>query len=578
MSIELLLAHADGKPFIEGLPDDAFEPSKHREAEDDSPLTFRTDFSDPNILEKQRWGVIVPDGSEGERLAQIIAPLIATRKDQQEGHEPKVYKVPTGMSAEQAIDWWGKVYNSEDTDIVDRPRYLLILGDADQISWDAQQCWSSAAYVGRLAFANESGYEAYMHKLLACERAARAEEKKLRSVFLTVRDGTAATTTGHRGLMSPTIDALREGLTQNTFAASEIVDLGENGRVTPEDFLRAAALHEPTLLFSVSHGFGTTQETSEQERRRIQGAMSFGQGVKLTAEDVANRAFLPGGAWFFFACFSAGTPSESSYAHWLQSLKEAGMNVRQSDIDGVFAALAQQKPFVAALPQAALANPDGPLAVMGHVDLAWTFSFQDGSKQFKSSRFHNVFRGIVEHARVGSSFFDLQRVFVDVNGELTTMFDQEAKAQRTNKTLPDAKTRALKKASLWMLRQDLTAYVLLGDPAARITASASPEEVRKVPSIVTKSAAAKPDTEMRASASTAPTDGAGSPGETPEATGGVLASMDPAQIEAVVFATVGDAAMDAAAKHFGASRPELDAWVKAYKEGGRAAVRAKPNA
>jgi hypothetical protein len=575
MAIELLLADEEGRPFLsEGLPDEAAAPEK--EEEEAGFFGFPQIDKDPNDLKAQPWALIVPEGPEGKRLEEIVAPLRAFRKEQQ-GKDPIVFRAPAGMSAEQAGEWWATVYNSEDIALRDRPRYLLILGDANLISWESQQRFASSAFVGRLAFAKEAGYEAYMHKLLAYERAALSGPQKLRAMFHTVRDGTAATSIGHRGLMSPTVAAAQEGLGKNEFQVDKIVDLNENGPLSPDDFLRAAALRDPTLLFSISHGLGMSAETAEEERRRFQGAMSFGQGKKITADDVANKPFLPGGAWFFFACFSAGTPAETAYRHWLQNMKDAGVNVRQSDIDAVLTSLAREKSFVAALPQAALANPDGPLAVMGHVDLAWTFSFQDASKKFRPSRFHGTFQGIVDHSRIGCSFFDLQRVFIDANSDLTDMLDAEERARRKNETLPDAKTRPQKKASLWMLRQDLTAYVLLGDPATRVAAVASAEEVRKVPSIVTGSAtsverAPTLDTKTEASA---PGGATGAFAETPPAMTNSLANIEPARIEEAVFAKVDDEAMNAIARQFSVARGHLDAWIATYKEGGLAAVRAK---
>ncbi len=35
-------------------------------------------------------------------------------------------------------------------------------------------------------------------------------------------------------------------------------------------------------------------------------------------------AYLPGGAWLFYACFSAGTPGQSAYMTWLSQLHDLG--------------------------------------------------------------------------------------------------------------------------------------------------------------------------------------------------------------------------------------------------------------
>ncbi len=575
MDIDLLLAHADGRgPMLaEGLPFEAAattaKPNEQLEME-----SFPKFAEDPNSLPDQRWGIIVPEGLIGERLAQIVAPLRAARKEQQ-GAEPIVFKAPAGMTAEQAAAWWGDVYHSEDIKLADRPRYLLILGDADQITWEAQQRFASSAFVGRLAFANDADYEAYVHKILACERAERAKMSNPRAVFHTVRDGTAATSAGHRGLMVPTVEEATTGYKTHEFPASKILDLTERDNVSPDDFLREAQSREPTMLFSISHGLGAAKDASGEEQRRIQGAMSFGGSTKITAEDVAGRPFLPGGAWFFFACFSAGTPSESAYHHWLLALKNAGMRVRPADIEAVLATLPKngQPPFVAALPRAALANPDGPLAVMGHVDLAWTFSFQDvgGSNKYKPARFQEVFRAIVDHKRIGCGYSDLQRTYTDANTDLTIMFDKEERMRARNEPIPQDKAREMKKGSLWMLRQDLTAYVLLGDPAARVTASPSPDEMRKAPAI------AELGTSGTTDAKTTPATNTDTPatfGDTPNGSIHALSKLDPARIEAAVFANVGSEALDALATHFGVSRADLDAWIHAYREGGRAAVKA----
>lgn len=574
MSIDLLLANEKGEQVLdEGLPDDVDIWAPSEPEDDDGILVFPRFDADPNDLSKQRWGIVAPEGPAGDRLLEIIAPLTAARREQQDGRQPLVFRAPPGMSSKQATDWWGAVYNDGKINFRDRPRYLLILGDADLISWESQQRFSAAAFAGRLAFKKESDYEAYIHKVLAYERAAKGGSKKLRAAYHTVRDGTAATSVGYRGLMLPSLDDANGAFKDGAFPASEVVDFGEMGVSSPEDFLRAVAHRDPTTLFTVSHGLGIDTNATEEERRRFQGAMSFGSGKKITADDVANGPFLPGGAWFFFACFGAGTPSQSAYVHWLQSLKEAKNNVPQSQIDAVLMSLAKQGSFVAALPQAALANPDGPLAIMSHVDLAWTFSFQDlVSKKYQSHRFHGIFQGIVEHSRIGASLDTLQRTFNDANTDLTVLIDAEESARRRNEPLPNANTAPLEKAALWMLRQDIGAYVILGDPAAKVMTSTSVEEVRKVPSIVTTrvqdAGGLTPEDGSKVAATSSPDAPNTATGNTPN----TLAAIDPARIEAAVFAKVGHEAMDAIAAHFGVSRAELDDWVRSFLEGGRAAV------
>ncbi len=272
--------------------------------------------------------------------------------------------------------------------------------------------------------------------------------------------------------MTPTIEQSRVGQEKGVFAAKEVVEIGDGDNLSPDDFMAATKGETPSLLFTLSHGCGAPRAgwASPEEQRRLQGAMSFGQGQKITAEDLRNGAFLPGGLWFFFACFGAGTPNDSAFRHWLAALRDVGLYGR--NIDSVLQSLPseQERPFVAALPQAALANPNGPLAVMGHVDLAWTFSFHDvgTTNKYRPSRFQDIFRTLVDGKRVGAGYFELQRFFNQASVDLSTMFDKDARQKIKGVMTEDDKQRKTRKATLWMLRQDLSAYVLLGDPAARL--------------------------------------------------------------------------------------------------------------
>src|SRR5262249_2459785 len=155
----------------------------------------------------------------------LVDPLVRARKEQQ-GAEPIVYRVPAGLGPEESAKWWNDVYQSEEVDESDRPRYLLMLGDADLISWDLQQRLAPRLFVGRLAFKNAGGYAACVAKVLRHE--ARKPADGARALFYTVRDGTPATNAGHDGLMIPSVNAAREGKKKGTFHAKDITFLGED--------------------------------------------------------------------------------------------------------------------------------------------------------------------------------------------------------------------------------------------------------------------------------------------------------------------------------------------------------------
>ncbi len=240
---------------------------------------------------------------------------------------------------------------------------------------------------------------AYVDKPSAGSAPRRRRRKRGRSPS-SAQDGTAATSIGHKALVAPSIQRCRDTKQRGSFKARDVEEIAYEGAdEARRAFLARIARPEPSMLFTMSHGLGAPRGgwTSRDHQRALQGAMSLGAGVRIAADEIGAEPFLPGGIWFFLACYGGGTPATSAYHHWLARLREAGGFGGR--LDGVLAGLPKpgERPFIAALPQAALANPRGPLAVMAHIDLAWTYSFQDMGPDGKdrASRFEGVFGSLV---------------------------------------------------------------------------------------------------------------------------------------------------------------------------------------
>src|SRR6185437_11277835 len=150
--IGLLLAHFDdGAPMVaEGLPGEAAATGP-RPKESEGPADYDYRAGDAESMPQQRWGIVAPEGEAGERLLALLAPLRKLREEQQ-GAPAKIYRVPAEMGEEASSKWWSEVYQDEDDARSERPRYLLLLGDADLVSWDLHQRLASDLFVGRLAF------------------------------------------------------------------------------------------------------------------------------------------------------------------------------------------------------------------------------------------------------------------------------------------------------------------------------------------------------------------------------------------------------------------------------------------
>jgi hypothetical protein len=559
LSLELFLSPAGdrGQTLARGLGVAALaEAAEVEDGHADAgahPVSHFDPGGDPNSLRDQGWGVIAPRGEDGDRLLDLVRPLLEQRAAEQDG-EVAVYRVPPDMTAAQSAAWIDrKLVGNELQAAI--PGYLLVLGRPDQVSFQLQQVLGGAFSVGRIGFDTEAGYEAYVDKLV---RGAPAQPS--RAVYFTARDGTPATELAHRLLMQPCVaDAARQRAA-GRFAASEIVAIEEEEPARAADRLLAAAASSG-VLFSCSHGAGAPRGgwRSPELRRALQGAPSLGDGQHLDAELLARASFVPGGVWLMFACFGAGTPRRSSYHHWLARLQQHGEH--EEDLSSVLISLpeAGEPPFLAAQAQAALANPAGPVAIIGHVDLAWSYGFHDLDKMSQGERhrrFHEVIAQLVKGGRVGLALGgSLMRARNQVQAELAIAADSEVRSGM----LPDQRVRL---GHRWMALQDLDGYIALGDPAARL-AEARPEARARGGAAA---AAPAPAIELISGS-------AGLPSSDPPAP--TATTLDAGAIQTAVHDLIaGRATVEELAARHGVPPATVDRWRRVYTEAGLRAVSA----
>lgn len=497
MSLKLLLATERGEPYLkQDLP--LIQAAQGERPEDIGrplgPSHLADDSANPNALAAQRWSVLVPEEG-GDELLERIRPLIELRQNEQGGPicsyaagkspivEGRPFKVPRGQSAQQAAQWIQDNLNR--IPYARRPHYLLLLGGPDQISLELQQALSVYYFVGRVAFPTLDGYSDYAAKVVAYARPERWQSSA-RALTYAVRTkmGIDAPDDGYTRLLVPVQKYTEDALNQCALSFKDVSPAP--GLASARGLLDCARVDSPTILLSVSHGQGRSNAWSDEEQRRFQGQMSFGcENEPLSADLVRRGAFLPGGMWFYFACYGAGTPAISPYHHWLQRLPDEYDVLRSLPRNGV--------PFLSTLPLAALANPQGPLAVIGHMDLAWNYSYdgrltiESASAQYGQDPRTGERSGHVERmaeltklarrsehpSRIGPVFRSVLGDLPQVQDDLVQLYDRDA--ARGDKS--DAGAIPLQRAKLWMLRQDLRAYVLLGDPAAYLPVQRRPQPV-----------------------------------------------------------------------------------------------------
>lgn len=455
MRARLLLAEAGtSRRRLDAVPATGLATSPaHRTPDGVRPAdTLYDPGGDPQALPDQRWGLIAPEGPPGDALIEALAPLIAMRAEQQRA-DVAITRVPARLTEAGAHAWRGDAFigrGGSEFD-ADLPRYRLVVGELDQISPAVPRVLATDGFVGRLAFDHLDDYAAYARK--ASRLASRAPAQRA-PTQLVAADGEAA---------GDDFEALLRPL--GTWLAARGVAPGEVAvdRVMTPDALLDRSRIDGQVLLTLGHGVGAPAGgwPAAEPMYRTQGALDFGRGAHLDARALASAPFVPGGLWLLVACFGGGTPAASRYRPWLDDLV-AAHHIERSALDGVLGSLpgsVDGRPFVSAGCKAALANPDGPVAVVAHLDLAWSYAFHalDGRVRGQPEVLGEVVRLAGQGHRLGVALSSLRTALGRVEYALAEGL------------YPDAKTD---RAHLGMLREDLRGYVLLGDPAARVTGRA----------------------------------------------------------------------------------------------------------
>jgi hypothetical protein len=426
----------------------------HGEAPRSFAVPFDTDLTD---LKDTGWAVIFAEDTSQE-IRDALAPLVEHRRKQ----AGDLLKVLDYKKGEQVRDWYRRHYIRAGTfEATAVPYYLFLAGPPTAIPFEFQYLLGVEYAVGRVAFDTAAEYGRYAASVVAYETAAAVGNRKEIVYWGTRHLGDPATNLSATLLLEPLANGLpesrgvlKEPIHAKVCYARKLYSGDEAARDTLLGTLQADK--PPALLFTASHGMavkaGRPNQVTDNGGLLCQDWSGFGSVRRahyLSAADVSDNANVGGLVAFFFACFGGGTPDVDQFL----------MDLSQPTT----APLLAPQPFVAALPRRLLSHPRGSaLAVVGHVDRAWSFLIQPAKMADPQiGPFRNALGFILDGSPVGHAVAQqFGQRYVALSTSLLTAVSPTtpASSRPTDRDL----------VAFWLERNDAQNYLVLGDPAVRI--------------------------------------------------------------------------------------------------------------
>lgn len=419
---------------------------------------------DPKKLDEVGWGVIFAHDVDPE-IKEALSELLKLREKQAgavfhvfEG--PKAYRPGESKSEFLARHKMG----AGPADPTKVPYYLLIVGSPEAIPYDVQYELDVQYAVGRIHFETLDEYARYGRSVVTAEQGKIKPPRQV-SFFGVSNPDDGATQMSTDFLIEPLYKRLKSGKggkgTKGWEAVAALRDEATKSRLSE----LLGGPQTPPLLVTGSHGLefplGDPRQVPHQgallcqdwpgpEAWRGKGAIP--QDHYFAGDDLAADANLTGMLAFFFACYGGGTPLNDEFSR--QAFKER-------------TAIAPH-PFIAGLPTRMLGHPrGGALAVIGHVERAWSYSYHWPDAGAQTIVFEDALDLLLGGTPVGAAMEEFGVRWADL-------------ATGLNKELSDIefgkKYDPYKLAEKWTANNDARSYVIVGDPAVRLSVAGPGEK------------------------------------------------------------------------------------------------------
>jgi hypothetical protein len=312
-----------------------------------------------------------------------------------------------------------------------------------------------------LYFSTVEEYAAYANSVVNYEKGRMLRERPNHvAIFATEHPFDPASQALIRGIVRPFVDGVgtqkRLGQRQHFLLHTVLSDEATKG-----GFARLLRGENeggpPALLFSGTHGM--VFRSDDKRQADCQGALvcQDWEGLGLIDEDhwfssadLASDACIHGMIYFLFACYGGGWEKFDTF---------------RTDLNGPSRQIAL-RPAFSKLPLAMLAHPKGgALAVIAHIDRAWTYSFETAKGGAQSTGMREVLECIMMGRRVGNATDRFNIRWVALSAPLADALRDFEKGDISSAEL----------ARRWIPRDDARNYIILGDPAVRLRVNAKLE-------------------------------------------------------------------------------------------------------